>query len=215
MEFASEMVVKASLRGLPIAEVPATLSPDLRNRAPHLRPWRDGWRHLRYLLVMSPTWAFGVPALAAMGIGAMILAVALLHVTGTLPGAGPFGASWSIVAGFLLACGHGAGVMAGAMHLHSVRQGHRRLTAGAARLARIARLEPLLLTGIALIGASIVLGGTTAWHWSASDFAAPASVLPIVVAATIGAIGLQTMFGGIMLAIIEDTPAASRFGKIG
>jgi glycosyltransferase involved in cell wall biosynthesis len=57
MEFASEMVVKASLGGLKIAEVPTTLSPDGRSRPPHLRSWRDGWRHLRFLLIYSPTLA--------------------------------------------------------------------------------------------------------------------------------------------------------------
>ena len=78
MEFASEMVIKASLMRLRIAEVPATLRRDLRDRPPHLRPWRDGWRHLRYLVMLSPTWAFGVPAAAAMGAGAIILATAVL-----------------------------------------------------------------------------------------------------------------------------------------
>jgi glycosyltransferase involved in cell wall biosynthesis len=58
MEFASEMVVKASLASLQIAEVPTTLSPDGRQRAPHLRPWRDGWRHLRFMLLRSPQWLF-------------------------------------------------------------------------------------------------------------------------------------------------------------
>ena len=62
MEFASEMVIKAALLNQKIVEVPTTLWPDLRGRAPHLRPWRDGWRHLRYLLMLSPSWLFGVPA---------------------------------------------------------------------------------------------------------------------------------------------------------
>lgn len=206
MEFASEMVVKAILRRVPIAEVPATLSPDLRKRAPHLRPWRDGWRHFRYLLVMSPRWAFGMPALVAIGVGALILAVALLHTIGILSGNGPFGASWLIVAGFLLSCGHGAGLMAAAMHLHSVREGHRLLTPAVVRLVRFARLEPLLLTGMSLIATSLALGAIAAWRWTATDFAAPESVLPIVVAATSGAIGLQTMFGGIVLAIVGGPP---------
>jgi hypothetical protein len=62
MEFASEMVIKATLNGCKIAEVPATLARDLRDRPPHLRPWRDGWRHLRYLLMLSPTGLFAVPS---------------------------------------------------------------------------------------------------------------------------------------------------------
>jgi glycosyltransferase involved in cell wall biosynthesis len=69
MEFASEMVVKATLHGLRIAEVPTTLSPDGRSRAPHLRSWRDGWRHLRFLLIFCPRWLFLYPGLALMLLG--------------------------------------------------------------------------------------------------------------------------------------------------
>src|SRR6476619_1864643 len=69
MEFASETVVKASLHGLQITEVPTTLSVDGRNRAPHLRSWRDGWRFLRFLLLYSPRWLFLYPGLALMFAG--------------------------------------------------------------------------------------------------------------------------------------------------
>jgi glycosyltransferase involved in cell wall biosynthesis len=69
MEFASEMVVKASLRKLAIVEVPTTLSPDGRSRPPHLRTWRDGWRHLRFLLLYSPRWLFLYPGLLLMLLG--------------------------------------------------------------------------------------------------------------------------------------------------
>jgi glycosyltransferase involved in cell wall biosynthesis len=77
MEFASEMVVKASLHKLRIAEVPTTLSPDGRSRPPHLRTWRDGWRHLRFLLLYSPRWLFLYPGallmLAGIIVGAWLL----------------------------------------------------------------------------------------------------------------------------------------------
>jgi hypothetical protein len=72
MEFASEIVVKSSLLGLSIAEVPTTLSPDGRSRRPHLRTWRDGWRHLRFLLLFSPRWLFLYPGIALMFIGAVL-----------------------------------------------------------------------------------------------------------------------------------------------
>jgi glycosyltransferase involved in cell wall biosynthesis len=75
MEFASEMVVKATLHKLRITEVPTTLSPDGRNRPPHLRPWRDGWRHLRFLLLYSPRWLFLYP-----GIGFSLLGLAAMSV---------------------------------------------------------------------------------------------------------------------------------------
>lgn len=71
MEFASEIVVKASLLGMSFSEVPTSLSPDGRSRAPHLRTWRDGWRHLRFLLLYSPRWLFLYPGMALMlaGVG--------------------------------------------------------------------------------------------------------------------------------------------------
>jgi hypothetical protein len=77
MEFASEMVVKATLLGLRVGEVPTTLSPDGRSRPPHLRSWRDGWRHLRFLFLFSPRWLFLYPGallmLAGLVVGAWIL----------------------------------------------------------------------------------------------------------------------------------------------
>lgn len=84
MEFASEMVVRASLAGLRIVEVPTMLKKDGRHRASHLRTWRDGWRHLRFLLLHSPRWTFGYPGLAlilAGGISAALLANGPLHVS--------------------------------------------------------------------------------------------------------------------------------------
>lgn len=72
MEFASEMVVKASLYKMKIAEVPTTLSPDGRSRPPHLKSWRDGWRHLRFLLLYSPRWLFLYPGMLIMLTGVVI-----------------------------------------------------------------------------------------------------------------------------------------------
>jgi hypothetical protein len=71
MEFASEMVIKATLKSLRIAEVPITLHPDGRSRPPHLKPWRDGWRHLRFMLIYSPRWLFLVPGLLLGVLGAV------------------------------------------------------------------------------------------------------------------------------------------------
>jgi glycosyltransferase involved in cell wall biosynthesis len=69
MEFASEMVVRASLAHVRMAEVPTTLRPDGRSRAPHLRTWRDGWRHLRFLLAFSPRWLLFYPSIALLLVG--------------------------------------------------------------------------------------------------------------------------------------------------
>ena len=77
MEYASEMVVKATVYGLKMAEVPTTLSPDGRSRAPHLRSFRDGWRHLKFLLLHSPNWLFLYPGMIFCVVG-LIMTVALM-----------------------------------------------------------------------------------------------------------------------------------------
>jgi glycosyltransferase involved in cell wall biosynthesis len=77
MEFASEMVMKATLKGLRVAEVPITLHPDGRSRPPHLKPWRDGWRHLRFMLIYSPKWLFLMP-------GVVLFVLGLLGISATL-----------------------------------------------------------------------------------------------------------------------------------
>jgi len=85
MEFASEMIVKASLAGLRMEEVPTTLSPDGRGRAPHLRPWRDGLRHLHFMLLRSPRWLFLFPgmSLTAIGLlGAIVLTITPVRIPG-------------------------------------------------------------------------------------------------------------------------------------
>jgi hypothetical protein len=75
MEFASEMVVRAALEGLTVVEVPTTLVPDGRSRPPHLRTWRDGWRHLKFLLTYSPRWLFLYPGIGFLLLGAVITAL--------------------------------------------------------------------------------------------------------------------------------------------
>jgi hypothetical protein len=85
MEFASEMVVKATLQQMRIAEVPTTLSPDGRSHPPHLRSWRDGWRHLRFLLLYSPRWLFLYP-------GALLMIAGLIVGLWLLPGPRTVGA---------------------------------------------------------------------------------------------------------------------------
>ena len=98
MEFASEMVVKAANAGLRITEVPTTLSQDGRSRPPHLRTWRDGWRHLRFLLIYSPRWLFFYPGLALMAAG-------LIFATLLLPGPVVVSPTLSLdVHSFMVAC---------------------------------------------------------------------------------------------------------------
>ena len=208
MEFASEMVIKASLRAMRIEQVPATLSPDLRDRAPHLRPWRDGWRHLRYLLMLSPTWVFGVPALLAMLAALAIFCLAGLHESGVLPGIDSFGTGWTILAGFLLTVGHFAAIMAVATHFHGVRSGYRSLRPALERWSRVLTLETALMAGAALILLSVLGLLAILLRWRAGGFVALPSVLPLVLSLAIGAVGVQTALGGFLLSIIAGHDAA-------
>lgn len=104
MEFASEMVVRSSLERLSIAEVPTTLKPDGRTRAPHLKTWRDGWRHLKFLLMYSPRWLFFIPGGLLLALGAALalaLAFGSLQISsGVVLGMNSFvGACFAMIAG--------------------------------------------------------------------------------------------------------------------
>lgn len=204
MEFASEMVIKAALLDLKRTEVPATLSRDLRERAPHLRPFRDGWRHLRYIFMLSPTWLFGVPAVVALILATVIFGVGLSHYVGLLPGQSFFGTSWSVVAGFLATCGHFALIMAVATHFYGVNRGYRRMRPTFRRLANSLTLETMLICGTIamLLGTTGLLAVTV--NWGQAGFVALDNPLPLIVCATIGALGLQNVFGGFLLAIIAN-----------
>ncbi|MGK2911968.1 MAG: glycosyltransferase family 2 protein [Sphingobium sp.] len=202
MEFASEMIIKASLKQMRTDQVPATLSPDLRGRAPHLRPWSDGWRHLRYLFMLSPTWAFGVPAFALMGAGILILMLATLHAFGLMAGESRFGTSWSIAATFMLTAGHFSAIMAVATHLYGVKAGFRGMRPILRKLEHALTLETALLVGGAMLllsFASLVCVGV--W-WGVNDFVALPTTLPLLIGISLGVIGFQTAFGGLLIAII-------------
>lgn len=207
MEFASEMVIKASLLDMTIEQVPATLSRDLRDRGPHLRPWRDGWRHLRYLFMLSPTWAFGVPAALMMGAGALVLVLLTLFTLHVLPGEPRLGVSWGIVGGFLLTTGHFAAVMALATHFYGVRQGYRPLRPILRRLSHVLTLENALIGGGAAIIASILSFGAVIYWWTSLDFQALPTTLPLLISVVLGVIGMQTALGGFLLSIIAGHDA--------
>ena len=204
MEFASEMVVKASLKKIRIEQAPARLSVDLRRRPPHLRPWRDGWRHLRYLLMLSPTWVFGVPALFAIGSAIFIFGVAALFALGVLHGLSPFGTSWTIIAGYLFTIGHFSVLMAVATHFYGVRRGYRSLHPWLGGLSNTLTLENALLAGAVMMIASLVAFAAITVGWSSHGFTALPSILPLTLAAVLGAVGVQTALGGFLLAIIAD-----------
>ncbi len=207
MEFASEMIIKAALLGEVITERPATLSPDLRDRAPHLRPFRDGWRHLRYLIMLSPAWLFAIPAMGAVGVGGGILAIATGMAVFEPGVARFFGNYWVILASALVALGHISAIMAAASHLYGVRAGYRRPRPWLDGLAHWVTLETMIAAG----ALSMALGlGVLIWvaaEWTSRTFGGVPSVLPAVLGTLMLTLGSQNILGGFMLAIINGNEA--------
>ncbi|WP_068088560.1 glycosyltransferase family 2 protein [Novosphingobium rosa] len=206
MEFASEMVIKSTLLGQRIEQVPATLGPDLRDRAPHLRPWRDGWRHLRYLLMLSPTWVFGVPALLALLAGLVLMGGAGTEFfrPNTLPQIGSY---WTLLGGALVAMGHLALLMAVATHLYSIRQGYRRATWVTGMVNGVASLESMLLAGLGLMALGALALALVAYGWVAREYQAASSLWPAAMGVMLVQLGLQNALGGFLMAIMAGHEA--------
>ena len=154
MEFASEMVVKASLHGLKMAEVPVVLFPDGRGRPPHLRPWRDGWRNLKFLLMHSPRWLYLYPGLvmAGGGLGAMVLLALLGGIT-------VFGVRFQVhsmlASGIIGLLGVQALSFAILARQFAVREGFLPKTPALARLRGWATLERVALVGLIVLAAGL------------------------------------------------------------
>jgi len=206
MELASEMVIKAALLGQRIAEVPVTLWPDRRGRPPHLRPWRDGWRHLRYLLMLSPCWLFAVPAgvLGSVSL-AILMTMAATWLSG--PEMTRFGNYWAILAGSTLTLSHIGIVLALAGQLYGIRERYRTAPVFLKVLAPCLTLEAMLIAGLGAIatGLAILIGIVV--YWSAHSLEPIASVFPAVVGTCAVAIGTQNVLGGFLLAIVSGNEA--------
>jgi glycosyltransferase involved in cell wall biosynthesis len=208
MEFASEMVIKAALLGERIAEVPVTLHPDLRNRRPHLNPWRDGWRHLRYLMMLSPSWIFALPA--ALG---AVLSITILASAGVVQFTTHewtnfyFGNYWVILAGSLLSISHIAAIFSLACHLYGIREGYRMSGRWTFLLSRWVCLETMLIVGIIVMIAGSGILVVIIAYWSTHDYARIGSVLPAVVGISLLTIGIQNIFGGFLLAVVGGNEA--------
>jgi glycosyltransferase involved in cell wall biosynthesis len=207
MEFASEMVIKAALKRQVIAEVPATLSPDLRDRAPHLRPWRDGWRHLRYLFMLSPLWLFAFPALVAVCAGVVILSSATWAAFAGRSHGFIFGNYWVILAAAITGIGHMSALLGVATHLFGVRAGYRIPKPWIARTARWVTLETMLVSGGVVASAGLALLLAVALAWFGRDFGATDSVLPAVIGVLLVSLGVQNVLGGFLLAVLGGNEA--------
>ena len=205
MEFASEMVVRSTLEGLRIVEVPTTLSPDGRGRPPHLRSWHDGWRHLRFLLLFSPRWLFLYPGLLAVALG--LIGMAALASELWTPGHGRLAEGLIVAAGALTIVGAQTVQVATTARDFGVRQRllppadsrlHRQLSAMS--LERTLILSALLVSGgLLLLAVSLVLST----HSDPTAIRASAAFRLGAVGVTLGVVGTQLAVGGWMRSLLQ------------
>jgi glycosyltransferase involved in cell wall biosynthesis len=203
MEFASEMVVKASLHDLRITEVPTTLQPDGRSRPPHLRSWSDGWRHLRFLLLYSPRWLFLYPGILLIAFG--LIAGALLLQGPVVVGSIAFDAQTLLYAAAAVILGFQAVAFSVFTKVFAISEGllpeDPKLTFSQIKV----NLEKGLIVGTSLILTGLVCSGYSVWTWGRHSFGVldPAQTLRIIVPAiTALIIGVQIVFSSFFLSIL-------------
>ena len=210
MEFASEMIVKATLAGWRISEVPTVLSPDGRSRAPHLRTWRDGWRHLRFLLMMSPRWLMLYPGLCLVGLGTAA-EVAIMHGTIAVDGVG-FDIHTMLYAA-------GAAILGVQLVLFSlvartigVLKDALPMTPALARFLRIFTLERGIVVGLTLALAGFALAVYSVVSWAQARLGAldPVTMMRVAIpSVTLMLAGAEIVFASFVLGFIDIRPGAS------
>lgn len=203
MEFASEMVVKASLLGMRVTEVPTTLSPDGRSRPPHLRSWRDGWRHLRFLLMYSPRWLFLYPGLALMLLGMGVL-LWLLPGTRQVGGIG-LDIHTMTYAGLAVVAGFQAVIFAVFTKVFAISEGLLPSDPQMDKLFRYVTLEVGIAVGAAIGLLGLVGTSYAVLLWTSRSFGPmdPESLLRVVVPAGVGlALGYQIVLSSFFLSIL-------------
>jgi glycosyltransferase involved in cell wall biosynthesis len=203
MELATEMIAKAALHGLRIEEVPITLHRDGRSRPPHLRTWRDGWRHLRFMLLYSPSWLFLAPGLGMLLAGALGFAAILpgpRHVAGL-----------TLDVNTLLACS--LGILVGFQCLSfalfarvfAMTEGLLPPDPVLTRLFERIGLETGLAAGLLLIlGGGALMAGALA-YWARQDFgdlSYPIGLRLVIPAVTLLALGIQVVFSSFFLSLL-------------
>jgi hypothetical protein len=203
MEFASEMVVKATLAGQRVAEVPTRLSQDGRSRPPHLRSWRDGWRHLRFLLLFSPRWLFLIP-------GAVLLIAGLITGIAAGPTAPPGVPPTTILddlvaASAMIVIGFQAILFAVFTRVYASEEGFLQQRSGLDRLLSVCSLERGLLVGglLAAAGLAGLAVSVPGWHGAGPGLVHGESTVRIVVPSlTALVLSCQMILGTFFLSIL-------------
>lgn len=204
MEFASEMIVKATLLKLRITEVPTRLSPDGRRREPHLRPWRDGWRHLRFMLLCSPRWLFLYP-------GVLLFLVGLISGAWLLPRPRPLG--WFTLdihtlffSAIAVLLGFQAVWFAVLSKTYAIADGLLPPDPKMERLYSVFALEGCLIVGAVLIAVGVggAIGSVLFWEQLGFGGLDPSQVMRVVIPAGLSlALGFQLILSGFFLSLLR------------
>jgi len=204
MEFASEMVIKATVRDLKITQVPITLFKDGRSRPPHLRSWRDGWRHLRFLLLFSSSWLFLGPGLAMLMLG-FLLAVPLFFGPIKIGSVG-LDTNTLLLAGMMMIVGFQVFFFGVFTRLYSVARGLVPDTAKVSFVRVFFSLEKGIIIGtlMCLAGAGFLAAAILKWKAVGFGSMSYAESLRLVIPAiTCATLGVQTIFSSFFLSILD------------
>ncbi len=204
MEFASEMVIKAQLKSMRIANVPITLHKDGRSRPPHLKPWRDGWRHLRFMLLFSPRWLFLMPGLLLLALGvslAMVLATRNITIGGVQLEVGTLVmACITTVVGFQLTA------FAFYTQVFAIAEGLLPEDPRLARLFRVFNLERGIVISLLVLAMGLLLLVRAVWVWRQAEFGPLPSVednlRQLVPAGTLILLGVQGVFSSFFMSVL-------------
>jgi len=203
MEFASEMVVKATLFKMRIAEVPTTLFPSGRSRPPHLRTWRDGWRHLRFLFLYSPRWLFLYPGLGLMLLGTL-LGAWLLPAPRIVAGV-TLDVHTLLYAAVFVSLGFQAIAFAMFTKIFAISEGLLPPDATLDKTFRYITLEVGLVVGALFILAGLGVSVYAVGFWQSRHFGALdyAQTMRLVVPASLFlTLGVQTVFASFFLSVL-------------
>ncbi len=203
MEFASELVVKATLFGLRISEVPVTLSKDGRSRPPHLRSWRDGWRHLRFLLLYCPRWLFLIPGAMLMA-GGLFAGAWLLGGPRTISGV-TFDVHSLLYCAAVFIIGVQSILFALFAKIFAVTEGLLPPDPTLDRLFRFVNLERGLMVGAALTVAGLLTSAYAIGDWGAVYFGPldPSRTLRVVIpGVTFLIVGFQLTLSSFFFSIL-------------
>src|SRR5712691_10931596 len=204
MEFASEMVVKATIRGLAVSEVPTTLSPDGRGRPSHLRSWRDGWRHLRFLLLFSPRWLFFYP-------GCLLFLIGLAATAWLLPGPRRIGAvTFDIHTLFYASLAVVVGCQSMLFwvftRIYGAREGIVPSDPWFRSIIGVFTLEAGLICGGAMLLGGVALGCYAFGSWNAENFgafSATQAMRLVIPSGTLILLGFQTASSAFFISVLE------------